>query len=137
MTNRVFKGIIGLFFLAIGTGVVLDIPAPSAGENPASPAGIYSGDSVELRIKGYVPSPSIVPYGRDVKGVYFDGYPQIVKEEGSKPVHKVRVEKDIMVAMRDGVRIAVDVYPSNPLHPVSSACFLDLGYARQCLGFTS
>jgi predicted acyl esterase len=45
-----------------------------------------------------------------VQGVYFDGYPQIVKQEGSKAVHNVRVEKDVMVAMRDGVRIAVDVY---------------------------
>ena len=26
---------------------------------------------------------------------------------------------------------------SNPLHPVSFACFLDRGYARQCSGFTS
>ena len=26
---------------------------------------------------------------------------------------------------------------SNPLHPVSSACFLDVGYSLQCFGFTS
>ena len=71
---------------------------------------IYSGDSVKVRVQGHVPSPSPVPYGTDVEGVYFDGYPQIVKEEGSRPIHKIKVEKDIMVPMRDGVRIAVDVY---------------------------
>ena len=71
---------------------------------------IYSGDSVKVTIKGYVPLPQAVPYGSDIKGVFFDGYPQIVKQEGSKPVYKVKKEKDIMVAMRDGVRIAVDVY---------------------------
>ena len=74
------------------------------------PDNIYSGDSVRLTIKGYVPSPQSVPHGTNVKGVYFDGYPQIVKQEASKPIYKVKKEKDIMVAMRDGVRIAVDVY---------------------------
>ena len=29
------------------------------------------------------------------------------------------------------------IHPSNPEHPVSLACFLDLGYARQCSGFKS
>ena len=75
-----------------------------------SKADVYSSDSVRLTIKGLVPSPQSVPYGTKVKGVYFDGYPQIVKREASKPTYGVKKEKDIMVAMRDGVRLAVDVY---------------------------
>ena len=71
---------------------------------------IFSGDSVEHRIKGFEPVAEVVPYGTEVEGKYFDGYPQILKEEGSQPEYGVVVEKDIMVPMRDGVRLAVDVY---------------------------
>lgn len=71
---------------------------------------IYRGDSIRLMIKGLVTVPSPVPYGTKVEGVYFDGYPQLVKDRGSQPSYEVRTEKDIMVPMRDGVRIAVDVY---------------------------
>ena len=110
MGQRVFDGMLGLFVLAIGVGMVMGNPAAPAEAKPAPPADTYSGDSVKVRVQGHVPSPSPVPYGTDVEGVYFDGYPQIVKEEGSRPIHKIKVEKDIMVAMRDGVRIAVDVY---------------------------
>jgi len=77
---------------------------------------VYSGDSFSIRVpeKTDVPVAESVPYGTDVTGVYFDGYPQIVKEEGSQPTHEVKIEKDIMVPMRDGVRLAVDVYrPDN------------------------
>ena len=72
--------------------------------------GTYRTDDMALRVKGYRPFGQPVPYGTNVKGVYFDGYPQIVKQEGSQPVHSVKVEKDIMVPMEDGVRLAVDVY---------------------------
>lgn len=71
---------------------------------------VYSGDSANVVIHGLVPAPVPVPFGTEVKGVYFDGYPQIVKERGSQPTYEVETEKDIMVAMRDGVRIAVDVH---------------------------
>ena len=74
-----------------------------------SRASIYVGDSIRWTIEGYEPAPQSVAHGTDVEGVYFEGYPQIVKQEGSKPVYGVKKEKDIMVAMRDGVRIAVDV----------------------------
>jgi len=30
--------------------------------------------------------------------------------EGSKPIYKIKVEKDVYVKMRDGVRLAVDIY---------------------------
>jgi putative CocE/NonD family hydrolase len=73
----------------------------------------YTGDSIRLMIKGLVTAPTPVPHGTKVQGVYFDGYPQLVKERGSQPTHKVKTEKDIMVRMRDGVRIAVDVHRPN------------------------
>jgi predicted acyl esterase len=34
----------------------------------------------------------------------------INKKEGSKPIYKIRVEKDIFIPMRDGVRLAADIY---------------------------
>ena len=40
---------------------------------------IYSGDGIRLKVPGYHPVPQQVPYGAEVEGVYFDGYPQIVK----------------------------------------------------------
>ncbi|MBN2033396.1 MAG: CocE/NonD family hydrolase [Deltaproteobacteria bacterium] len=71
---------------------------------------VYLGDSIRYNIKDYRPIPVRIPYGAEVEGSLFDGYPQLVKNEGSKPVYNVRIEKDIMVAMRDGVRLATDVY---------------------------
>jgi predicted acyl esterase len=71
---------------------------------------IYRGDDMRVRVKGYRPVAQPVPDGTNVKGVYFDGYPQIIKKEGSKPIYSVKVKKDIMVSMRDGVRLAVDIY---------------------------
>jgi predicted acyl esterase len=70
----------------------------------------YSGDSIRINVKGYKPAPHPVPYGTKVEGMLFDGYPQIVKEEEAKPTYGVRKEKNIMVPMRDGVRLATDVY---------------------------
>jgi len=32
------------------------------------------------------------------------------KVEGTKPVYKMRIEKDVYIPMRDGVKIAADVY---------------------------
>ena len=76
----------------------------------AKRVSVYSSDSIKVTLKGYSPFSQPVPHGTNVEGAFFDGYPQLVKREESKPTYKVRVEKDIMVAMRDGVRIAVDVY---------------------------
>jgi predicted acyl esterase len=73
-------------------------------------AKIYAGDSIRLMITELVTAPTPVPYGTKLKGVYFDGYPQLVKQRGSQPTYEVKTEKDIMVRMRDGVRIAVDVH---------------------------
>ena len=71
---------------------------------------VYSGDSLNFNLKDYTPSPQQIPYGAHVEGVLFDGYPQLVKQTGSEPAYRVRTEKDIMVPMRDGVRLAADVY---------------------------
>jgi uncharacterized protein len=71
---------------------------------------VYSGDSVRVNIKGYKPEPQRVPYGTKIDGLLFEGYPQIVKEEEAKPTYRVKKEKDIPIAMRDGVRIFTDVY---------------------------
>ena len=73
-------------------------------------ASIYHGDEVRPRLKDYKPFGQPIPHGTDVKGIYFDGYPQVIKQEGSKPAYSVKVEKDVMVPMRDGVRIATDIY---------------------------
>ena len=82
----------------------------SRGAVGASRQDTYRGDSIRINIKGYKPEPHLIRYGTNVKGRLFNGYPQIVKNEQSKPVYKVKKEKDVMVPMRDGVRIAIDVY---------------------------
>lgn len=33
--------------------------------------------------------------------------------ENSKPIHKMKIEKDILISMRDGIRIAADIYRPN------------------------
>ena len=71
---------------------------------------VYRGDDLVVRVKGCKPAPEPVPVGTKVDGVYFDGYPQIVKKEGSRQTYSVREEKDVMVPMRDGVRLAMDIY---------------------------
>ncbi|MCD8389210.1 MAG: CocE/NonD family hydrolase [Oscillospiraceae bacterium] len=73
-------------------------------------ADIYSGNDLQTHIADYVPQAQPVPYGTPVTGVYFDGYPQLIKTEPPAPVYQVKVEKDIFVPLRDGVRIAVDIY---------------------------
>ena len=75
-----------------------------------SRVSIYSGNDVQAHVSGYIPKPAAVPFGADVKGVYFDGYPQIIKSPIAEPSYEIKVEKDVMVPMRDGVRIAIDVY---------------------------
>ena len=76
----------------------------------ANHESIYCGDSLRVRIKDYEPFPQTVPYGMNVQGIYFDGYPQLIKQEGSQPIYSVKAEKDTVVPLRDGVRLAVDIY---------------------------
>lgn len=52
-----------------------------------------------------------IPAGTDLKNRYFDGYPQVVKGEAHAAKYENwTVDKDVMVPMRDGVRVAIDVY---------------------------
>jgi len=78
----------------------------------STPTSIYKADEIGLMIPGGEPVAQPIPHGTDVDGVWFDGYPQIVKNPKleSTPVYDVRKEKDIEVAMRDGVRLMIDVY---------------------------
>lgn len=76
---------------------------------------VYRADEVLLLPEPYRPHSTKIQYGsidRDsLLKMYFDGYPQLIKSEGSRPIYdKIKVEKDVMVSMRDGVRIAVDIY---------------------------
>ena len=71
---------------------------------------IYSGDSLAVNIKGHRAVPQPIPFGSKIEGVLFDGYPQLVKNKGSEPDYKLLKEKDVMVPMRDGVRLATDIY---------------------------
>ena len=71
---------------------------------------VYHSDDIAPKPKGLKVFGQRVPKGTDVKGAYFDGYPQIIKEEESQPAYSVNVEKDVMVPMRDSVRLATDIY---------------------------
>jgi uncharacterized protein len=76
----------------------------------SSRVSIYRGDEIRPRLKDHKRFAQPVPYGTDIKGVFFEGYPQITRKEPSQPAYSVKVEKDVMVPMRDGVRLATDIY---------------------------
>jgi len=71
---------------------------------------IFKGDMLTIQYPEHRTEPSKIPYGSKTEGVLFDGYPQIIKGEEAKPVYKIKVEKDVMVPMRDGVRLCTDIY---------------------------
>lgn len=71
---------------------------------------IYSADEIKAVLSGYIPSAQTVPYGAEIDGVYFDGYPQLTKSPPPEATYSVKVEKDVMVPMRDGIRVAIDIY---------------------------
>jgi putative CocE/NonD family hydrolase len=73
-------------------------------------AEIYSGNDVQSHVAGYVPEAQEISFGSAVEGIYFDGYPQIIKSKIADEKYGIKIEKDCMVEMRDGVRVAVDVY---------------------------
>ncbi|WP_141400472.1 CocE/NonD family hydrolase [Magnetospirillum sp. 15-1] len=79
-------------------------------ESGTTPITIYNADQIRLMVPGYKAFGQPVPFGSKTDGVYYDGYPQLVKTDQRGPEFGIKKEKDIMVAMRDGVRIAVDVY---------------------------
>jgi predicted acyl esterase len=75
---------------------------------------VYKADEIVLFPKEFNIMPYRIAYGEysreELLKSYFDGYPQIIKKEGSRPTYKIKIEKDIMVPMRDGVKLAVDIY---------------------------
>ena len=78
--------------------------------NDAKRVSTYSSDERSIVVT-VEPSSVEVPAGTDVAGKYFDGYPQVVKGERRKPQYEGwQVEKNVMIPMRDGVRVAVDIY---------------------------
>jgi len=77
---------------------------------------VFRGDEYHYRLHDYAPYPQPIKYDRwlelreNFEDVYFEGYPQIVKQKGSEPKYKMKIEKNVMVPMSDGVRLAVDIY---------------------------
>ena len=77
-------------------------------------AVLYNADEYEV-IKPIIPHAVEVPYGTDTKNQYYDGYPQIVKGQATQPKGGWQVRKNVMVPLRDGVNIAIDVYHSDAM----------------------
>ncbi|MDR0875007.1 MAG: hypothetical protein LBN12_02225, partial [Clostridiales Family XIII bacterium] len=75
----------------------------------------FHSDDQWYLVPGYHPEPTKIPYGsKELTGVYYDGYPQVIKGPETQPTYKWKVDKDVMVTMRDGIKLAVDVYrPDN------------------------
>ena len=76
----------------------------------------YHSDDVLALLPGYRPVATKIPYeeGQKLTGAYYDGHPQLIKVPETEPTYEWMVEKDVMVPMRDGVRVAIDVYrPAN------------------------
>ena len=71
---------------------------------------IYDGNQFSVQLSGYRPEAEKIPFGTNTEGKYYDGYPQIIKGEETPPEYKIKIEKDVQVAMRDGVRLYTDVY---------------------------
>lgn len=71
---------------------------------------VYNADELVVQLKNQFATAEKVPYGTDVKGVYFDGYPEIIKGEETQPVYGVKLEKDVKIPMRDGARLYADIY---------------------------
>ena len=78
--------------------------------NKKSRQEIYNGDSFVVQRVGRMAKAQKVPYGEAVEGRLFDGYPEIIKGEETQPTYKVKLEKDVKVAMRDGIHLYTDIY---------------------------
>ena len=71
----------------------------------------FHSDDIWYLLPGFRPSPTKIPYGsKQLTGVYYDGHPQLIKTPETQPTYKWKVDKDVMITMRDGIRLAVDVY---------------------------
>ena len=78
----------------------------------------FHSDEQWYMLPGYEPEPTKIPYGsKQLTGVYYDGYPQVIKGEERQPKYKWTVDKDMMVPTRDGIKLAVDVYRPEDAEP--------------------
>lgn len=75
---------------------------------------VYKSDDYMV-VKPIIPEAVEIPYGTETKNQYYDGYPEIIKEEIAAPEGGWQVKKNVMVALRDGVKIAIDIYYSDLL----------------------
>ena len=75
----------------------------------------FHSDDQWYLLPDYDPEPTKIPYGsKELTGIYFDGYPQVIKGEEAQPKYKWKVDKNEKVPMRDGINLVVDVYrPDN------------------------
>ncbi|ABW02323.1 CocE/NonD family hydrolase [Caldivirga maquilingensis] len=71
---------------------------------------VFKADEIKIAPNQFSLEPEKLPPNAQIKGRLFDGYPVIVKEEVSPPKYRMKILKDIMVKMRDGVHLAVDIY---------------------------
>lgn len=71
---------------------------------------VYNADELVVQRKNQFATAEKVPYGTNVEGMYFDGYPEIIKGEETQPVYRVKLEKDVKIPMRDGARLYADIY---------------------------
>ncbi len=71
---------------------------------------IYSGDMLTLQRVGQRARAEKVPFGSELEGRLFDGYPELIKGEETPPRYAVKIEKDVKVPMRDGVHLYTDIY---------------------------
>ena len=76
----------------------------------ANRQSIYSGNDIGAHVANYYPVPEKIAPGEASTDRYYDGYPQVIKSDIAEPSYKVKVEKNVYVTMRDGVRIAIDIY---------------------------
>lgn len=63
---------------------------------------VYDANKLIVQRKNQFATAEKVPYGANVAGVYFDGYPEIIKGEETQPSYAVKLEKDVKIPMRDG-----------------------------------
>ncbi len=73
-------------------------------------ADVYHADQVRITPKSYSLEPVKLPPGAALTGRLFDGPPALVKAEAAAATYRMKVEKNVRVALRDGVHLAVDVY---------------------------
>ncbi|WP_338602702.1 CocE/NonD family hydrolase [Sulfolobus tengchongensis] len=76
---------------------------------------VFKADEILLALEPYRPYPFKIKEKIDknkLLSMYFDGYPQLVKTDKLSELtpYNLKIEKNIMVQMRDGTKIAVDIY---------------------------